>query len=166
MAEGLVSDAAITQNETQRLAFWELREKLSDSQKYEGGSIKHDVSVPVSRIPAFIPQAMAAVEQFMPGCRYMCFGHLGDGNLHFNVSQPLGMDKRAYLNRWKEMSHIVHDVVMQHGGSISAEHGIGQLKREDMSRIKSAAELDVMRGLKALLDPKGILNPAKVLPEL
>ena len=165
MEEGLVSDAALAQNESQRLAFWELREKLSDSQKFEGGSIKHDVSVPVSRIPAFIAEAMPAVERFMPGCRYMCFGHIGDGNLHFNVSQPLGMDKQAYLDRWPEMSRIVHDVVLTHGGSISAEHGIGRLKREDMRRIKSPVELDVMRGLKTLLDPKGILNPGKVLPE-
>lgn len=164
MAEGLVTDAALAQNETQRLAFWELREKLSDSQKFEGGSIKHDVSVPVSRIPAFIPEAMAAVENFMAGCRFMCFGHLGDGNLHFNVSQPLGMDKKTYLDRWPEMSRIVHDVVMKHGGSISAEHGIGQLKRGDMNRIKSQVELEVMHGLKAMLDPKGILNPGKVLP--
>lgn len=164
MEEGLVSDAALAQSETQRLAFWELREKLSDSQKFEGGSIKHDVSVPVSRIPAFIAQAIPAVERFMPGCRFMCFGHIGDGNLHFNVSQPEGMDKQAYLDRWPEMSRIVHDVVLSHGGSISAEHGIGQLKREDMRRIKSPVELDVMRGLKTLLDPKGILNPGKVLP--
>jgi len=104
------------------------------------------------------------VENFMPGCRFMCFGHLGDGNLHFNVSQPLGLEKQAYLNRWPEMSRIVHDIVMKHAGSISAEHGIGQLKREDMRRVKSAVELDVMRGLKAMLDPKGILNPGKVLP--
>ncbi len=165
MAEGLVTDAAVAQNETQRLAFWELREKLSDSQKFEGGSIKHDVSVPVSHIPRFITEAMAAVDKFMPGCRFMCFGHLGDGNLHFNVSQPLAMNKQAYLDRWAEMSRIVHDVVMAHGGSISAEHGIGQLKREDMRRVKSAVELDIMRGLKAMLDPEGILNPGKVLPE-
>ena len=148
MEEGLVTDAALAQNETQRLAFWELREKLSDSQKFEGGSIKHDVSVPVSRIPHFIAEAIPAVERFMPGCRFMCFGHLGDGNLHFNVSQPLAMDKQSYLDRWPEMSRIVHDVVMAHGGSISAEHGIGQLKREDMRRIKSATELEVMWGLK------------------
>ena len=164
MEEGLVTDAALAQNETQRMAFWELREKLSDSQKFEGGSIKHDVSVPVSRIPDFIAAAIPAVEAFMPGCRYMCFGHMGDGNLHFNVSQPIGMDKQAYLDHWPEMSRIVHDVVLAHGGSISAEHGIGQLKRDDMCRIKSPVELDVMRALKHMLDPRGILNPGKVLP--
>jgi FAD/FMN-containing dehydrogenase len=166
MEEGLATDAAVAQSETQRLAFWELREKLSDSQKFEGGSIKHDVSVPVSRIPHFIAEAIPAVERFMPGCRFMCFGHLGDGNLHFNVSQPVAMDKQSYLGRWPEMSRIVHDVVLAHGGSISAEHGIGQLKREDMRRIKSATELEVMWGLKRMLDPKGILNPGKVLPEI
>jgi FAD/FMN-containing dehydrogenase len=165
MAEGMVTDAALAQSETQRLAFWELREKLSDSQKFEGGSIKHDVSVPVSRIPAFMAEAMPAVERFMPGCRYMCFGHIGDGNLHFNVSQPTGMDEQTYLDRWPEMSRIVHGVVMAHRGSISAEHGIGQLKREDMVSIKSDVELDIMRGLKRMLDPKGILNPGKVLPQ-
>ena len=166
MEEGLATDAAVAQSETQRLAFWELREELSDSQKFEGGSIKHDVSVPVSRIPHFIAEAIPAVERFMPGCRFMCFGHLGDGNLHFNVSQPVAMDKQSYLGRWPEMSRIVHDVVLAHGGSISAEHGIGQLKREDMRRIKSATELEVMWGLKRMLDPKGILNPGKVLPEI
>lgn len=165
LESGAISDAAVAQTEAQRLAFWDVREKLSDSQKFEGGSIKHDISVPISRIPAFISEAMVAVDAFMPGCRFMCFGHLGDGNLHFNVSQPLGMDKQHYLARWPEMSTIVHGTVMKHGGSISAEHGIGQLKRNDMRKIKSPVELDVMRGLKNYFDPLGIMNPGKVLPE-
>ncbi len=161
----LISDAAVAQSEAQRTAFWDLRETLSDSQKFEGGSIKHDVSLPIANLPAFIHEAMAAVEHFMPGCRFMCFGHLGDGNLHFNVSQPVGMDKKAYLSRWPEMSAIVHGVVVKHAGSISAEHGIGQLKREEMTKIKSPVELDVMRGLKRLFDPLGIMNPGKLLPD-
>jgi FAD/FMN-containing dehydrogenase len=165
LAAGLVSDAAIAQDESQRQAFWSLRELLSESQKFEGGSIKHDVSVPISRIPRFITEAMAAVERFMPGCRFMCFGHLGDGNLHFNISQPMGMDKPAYLSRWSEVSALVHGIVIDHGGSISAEHGIGQLKRLEMARIKSPVELQVMRSLKQLFDPKGIMNPGKVLPD-
>jgi FAD/FMN-containing dehydrogenase len=161
----LITDAALAQSTQQRKTFWDAREKLSDSQKFEGGSIKHDVSVPISRIPAFIDEAIAAVERFMPGCRFVCFGHLGDGNLHFNVSQPIGMDKQLYLSHWPEMSEIVHGIVMKHGGSISAEHGIGQLKRGDMRHIKSAVELDVMRGLKRYFDPHNIMNPGKVLPD-
>jgi len=165
MTQDLISDAAIAQNEAQRAAFWALREKMSDSQKFEGGSIKHDVSVPVSRIPHFISEAMAGVEAFMPGCRFLCFGHIGDGNLHFNVSQPVGMDKAHYLSRWHEMSSIVHDVVLKHGGSISAEHGIGRLKRDDMRHIKSVVELEMLRAVKKMLDPKNIMNPGKVLPD-
>jgi FAD/FMN-containing dehydrogenase len=165
LSEGLISDAAIALNEGQRLAFWAVRENLSDSQKFEGGSIKHDVSVPVSRIPVFIDEAMTEVEASMPGCRYLCFGHIGDGNIHFNVSQPIGMDRQRYLARWKEMSDIVHAVVLKHGGSISAEHGVGRLKRDEMRMIKSPVELAVMRSVKALFDPTGIMNPGKVLPD-
>lgn len=165
LEQGLVSDGAVAQSAAQRLAFWDLREKLSDSQKFEGGSIKHDVSVPVSRIPTFIAEAMAEVEHYMPGCRYLSFGHLGDGNIHYNISQPVGMDKQSYLSRWPEISAIVHGVVLRHGGSISAEHGIGVLKREDMRHIKSAVELDTMRAIKRLFDPLNILNPGKLLPE-
>jgi FAD/FMN-containing dehydrogenase len=161
---GLMQDAIVAQNETQRAELWALRENLSESQKFEGGSIKHDVSVPVSKLPAFIAEASRAVETFQPGVRVCCFGHLGDGNMHFNVSQPIGMDKADYLARWHDMNRIVHDIAVKHGGSFSAEHGIGVLKREDMQRYKSHEELDVMRAMKAALDPKGILNPGRVLP--
>jgi FAD/FMN-containing dehydrogenase len=161
----LVMDAVIAKNNQQRLAFWSLREAISESQKPEGGSIKHDVSVPVSKVSAFIAEATPAVEKFLPGCRFVTFGHMGDGNIHFNVSQPIGMDKQAYLAKWHAMNEIVHDIVMKLGGSFSAEHGIGTLKREDMLRYKSTAELDVMRGLKALFDPNGILSPGRVLPD-
>jgi FAD/FMN-containing dehydrogenase len=160
----VVADATLAQNEMQRGTLWALRENLSESQRFEGGSIKHDVSVPVSKLTTFIAAASQAAEQFQPGVRICCFGHLGDGNMHFNVSQPIGMDKQAYLDRWHEMNRVVHDIAHRLGGSFSAEHGIGVLKREDMRRYKSTEELDVMRALKSALDPKGILNPGRVLP--
>jgi FAD/FMN-containing dehydrogenase len=160
---GLMTDAVIAQNATQRAELWALRETLSESQRFEGGSIKHDVSVPVSKLPVFIAEASIAVETFQPGVRICCFGHLGDGNMHFNVSQPIGMDKQAYLDRWHDMNRVVHDIAMKHGGSFSAEHGIGILKRADMQRYKSAEELDVMRAMKAALDPNAILNPGRIL---
>ncbi|MDE2385710.1 MAG: FAD-binding oxidoreductase [Alphaproteobacteria bacterium] len=161
---GVVSDAAIAQNEAHRKSFWHMRESLSESQKFEGGSIKHDVSVPVSKVPDFIEAAVAAVAGFMPGARPCPFGHMGDGNIHFNVSQPVGMDKAAYLAQWAGMNEVVFAEVLKRGGSISAEHGIGRLKAPDMLKIKSPLELELMRGLKTLLDPRNTLNPGRVLP--
>jgi FAD/FMN-containing dehydrogenase len=164
LESGIVLDGVTAQSESQRRELWALRENMSESQKFEGGSIKHDVSVPVSKLPQFIAEATTAVEAFQPGVRICCFGHMGDGNMHFNVSQPIGMDKQAYLARWHDMNRVVHDIVMRLNGSFSAEHGIGVLKREDMLRYKSAVELDVMRSLKHMLDPKNILSPRRVLP--
>jgi FAD/FMN-containing dehydrogenase len=164
LERGLITDASMAQSEAQRQALWAIRELMPESQKHEGGSIKHDVSVPVSHIPAFIAEATAAVNKFMPSARVMCFGHMGDGNMHFNVTQPIGMDKQAFLAQWHAMNWAVYDVVLKHGGSISAEHGIGQLKRDDMPKIKSAVEMDMLRGVKKLFDPKGIMNPGKLLP--
>jgi FAD/FMN-containing dehydrogenase len=164
MARGLVADATVAQSETQRQALWAIRELMPESQKFEGGSIKHDVSVPVSRIPQFIIEATRAVEAFMPQARVMSFGHMGDGNLHFNVSQPPGMDKKKYLDLWNEMNAVVFDVVLKFDGSISAEHGIGRLKKHHMAKIKSPVELQMMRDLKNLFDPTNIMNPGKVLP--
>ncbi len=161
---GIVTDAVVAQSQSQRNELWALRENLSEAQKFEGGSIKHDVSVPVSALPHFIEDATKALDAFMPSTRLCCFGHMGDGNMHFNVSQPLGMDKQAYLGHWHAMNRVIHDVVIMHRGSFSAEHGIGVLKREDMARYKSPVELEVMRSFKRALDPKGILNPGKVLP--
>lgn len=161
---GIVSDAAIAQSEAQRQEIWRIREAIVDTQKREGGSIKHDVSVPVSRIPELIEKGTRAVLDFMPDARPMPFGHIGDGNLHFNVSQPVGMDKQAFLDRWDEMSRRVYDVVMALGGSVSAEHGVGRLKRDMMPMIKSPVELQMMRQLKVMFDSRGILNPRKVLP--
>jgi FAD/FMN-containing dehydrogenase len=166
MEQGLVTDASLAQSQAQRQNLWAIRELMPESQRHEGGSIKHDVSVPVSQIPSFIAEGGQAVQRFMPGARLMCFGHMGDGNMHFNVSQPVGMDKQKFLDQWHDMNWAVFDVVLKHGGSISAEHGIGQLKRDDMLRIKSPVELGMMRGIKNLLDPKGIMNPGKLLPLL
>jgi FAD/FMN-containing dehydrogenase len=161
---GLVTDAAIAASLDQRAAFWHLREMMSEVQAHEGGSIKHDVSVPLAALPAFVDEATAAVETLVPGCRPAVFGHVGDGNLHFNVSQPVGADKAAYLAGWEAMNAVVHGIIMRHGGSISAEHGIGRLKRDLMPAAKDPTALDLMYGLKALLDPTGLLNPGKVLP--
>jgi FAD/FMN-containing dehydrogenase len=165
MDKGLATDAAIAQSEQQRKAFWTIRETISDSQKPEGGSIKHDISVPVSQIPHFLVEADAAVEGFMPGARLVTFGHLGDGNIHYNVSQPAGMDTASYLDQWNAMNNVVFEIVGRFGGSISAEHGMGRLKAHHMPTIKSPEELEIMRGLKRLFDPNNILNPGRVLPE-
>jgi FAD/FMN-containing dehydrogenase len=161
--QGIIEDASVAANGAQRQAFWLLRESLSEVQGKEGGSIKHDVSVPVSATPAFLAQAGEAVARFMPGARVVAFGHLGDGNIHFNVSQPIGADIKAFLAQWKAMNDVVHEIVRQFGGSISAEHGIGQLKRDLLRQTKDAVALDLMRTLKSTLDPHGILNPGKVL---
>jgi D-lactate dehydrogenase (cytochrome) len=159
----LVSDATIAASLDQAKAFWHLRAMLSDVQKSEGGSIKHDVSVPVAAVPDFIAEASAAVEAMVENCRPVPFGHLGDGNIHFNVSQPVGTDKAAFLARWDEMNTLVHGIVAKYHGSISAEHGIGRLKRHLLPGVKDPVALDLMRSLKRILDPNGILNPGKVL---
>ena len=161
--KNLIEDAAIAASLDQRRAFWRLREDLSDMQKFEGGSIKHDVSVPVAQVPAFLEEMAAAVEATIPGARPVPFGHLGDGNIHANVSQPLGADKHAFLARWAELNEVVHEIVLKHSGSISAEHGIGALKRDLLPGVKDPAALDLMRRVKEAFDPKHILNPGKVL---
>jgi FAD/FMN-containing dehydrogenase len=159
----VIEDAAVAASQDQRAAFWLLRESLSEVQGKEGGSIKHDVSVPVGATPEFLTKARAAVEAFMPGARVVSFGHLGDGNIHFNVSQPVGAEKKAFLAQWEAMNEVVHRIVAEFHGSISAEHGIGQLKKVLLRQTKDPVALDVMRALKATLDPHGILNPGKVL---
>lgn len=161
---GLIEDAAIAANLDQRQAFWTLREVLAGpAQKNEGASIKHDISVPVVAIPRFLEEAGAAVETLIPGARPFVFGHLGDGNLHYNVSQPVGADRTAYLGRWRDMNDVVHAIVWKCGGSFSAEHGIGVLKRDELARTKDPVALDLMRTLKRTLDPLNILNPGKVV---
>ncbi|MFG1345756.1 FAD-binding oxidoreductase [Xanthobacter autotrophicus DSM 431] len=160
---GEIEDAVIAASEAQADALWKLREALSDAQKFEGGSIKHDVSVPVSRVPQFIAEASRRCAQHLPGLRVCAFGHMGDGNIHFNLSQPVGMDKAAYLALWEDFNRIVHDLVASLGGSISAEHGIGLLKREELTLYKDPVALRLMAALKAAIDPRGIANPGKVL---
>jgi FAD/FMN-containing dehydrogenase len=167
LAEGLergwVVDATIAESLEQAKMFWRLRELLGEVQRHEGGSIKHDISVPVAAVPAFIREANAAVEKLIPGARPLPFGHLGDGNIHYNVVQPVGADKAEFLNRWDDVNAVVFAVVAKHGGSISAEHGVGVLKRDLLPKVKDPVALDLMRALKRTLDPKGILNPGKVV---
>ena len=159
----IIEDAAIAASQGQRKNFWKLRELLPDAQRQEGGSIKHDVSVPISDIPAFLDEATRAVQHAMPGARLVAFGHLGDGNIHCNISQPIGADRQAFLARWNEINAIVHGLVIARKGSISAEHGIGQLKRDLLPKVKDKVAMEVMRAIKNTLDPKNILNPGKVL---
>jgi len=161
--QGLVSDATIAASLDQTKALWHMRHSLTEVQKPEGGSIKHDVSVPVAAVPDFLAEASAAVQRLIPGCRPVPFGHLGDGNIHFNVSQPVGADKAAFLKRWDDVNAVVDKIVLKYQGSFSAEHGIGRLKREELAKVKDPAALELMRGLKRMLDPNGILNPGKVL---
>jgi D-lactate dehydrogenase (cytochrome) len=163
MEEGLVEDAVLATSLEHRRSFWNLRDFVTHSQKPEGGSIKHDISVPVASVPAFLDKASAAVVKFMPGARVVAFGHLGDGNIHFNVTQPVGADKQAFLDQWREMNDVVHHIVAEYGGSISAEHGIGVMKRDELAEVKDPVAMQVMRTLKATLDPNGILNPGKVV---
>jgi FAD/FMN-containing dehydrogenase len=160
---GLIADAAIAESLEQAKAFWRLREMFGETQRHVGGSIKHDVSVPVAAVPAFLADADAAVAARFPGARPLAFGHLGDGNIHYNVIQPADAEKDAFLKRWDEVNAVVFAVVKQHAGSISAEHGVGVMKRDLLPSVKDPVALDLMRSLKHLLDPKGILNPGKVL---
>ena len=161
--QGLVADAAIAESLEQVKAFWRIRENFGEAQRHAGGSIKHDVSVPVAAVPAFLKEAHAAVVAVVPGARSLPFGHLGDGNIHYNVSQPLDADKDDYLKHWDAMNAAVFAVVKKYGGSISAEHGIGVLKRDVLPSVKDPVAFELMRSVKRLLDPKGILNPGKVL---
>ena len=159
----LVLDAAIAQSEAQRAAFWKIREALSGAQKPEGGSIKCDISVPVSQMPAFIEKATKAVEAHVPGVRIVAFGHIGDGNIHFNPSQPVGWDRDRFLDLWDEVSTIVHGIAHDMNGSISAEHGVGRMKIDEITHYKSPVEIELMRKVKRALDPDNILNPGKVV---
>jgi FAD/FMN-containing dehydrogenase len=163
MEAGEVDDAVIAGSLDQRAGLWRMREGMSEVQGIEGGSIKHDVSVPIAAVPAVIEEGIRVAEAFIPGIRPVPFGHLGDGNIHFNFSQPVGADKADYLAKWDELNDRVHAVVLAHGGSVSAEHGIGKLKRHALAEVKDPVALATMRAIKATLDPKGILNPGKVL---
>lgn len=160
---GLVVDATIAQSGAAADRLWRLREAIVEAQRYAGAAMKHDVAVPVSRVPDFVAQASAAVAAALPGVRIIPFGHLGDGNVHFNLNRPEESDDAGFLARRAEITAIVHDIAASLGGSISAEHGVGRLRRDDLPRYKSAVELDLMRRVKAALDPDGIMNPGKVL---
>ncbi len=163
LERGLVQDATIAESLDQTKMFWRVREMFGEVQRHEGGSIKHDVSVPVAAVPDFIAEADAAVAKLIPAARPLPFGHLGDGNIHYNVAQPVGADKAEFLSHWNEVNAAVFAVVAKHGGSISAEHGIGVMKRDLLPKVKDPVAYDLMRTLKRALDPQGILNPGKVL---
>src|SRR5579864_4390998 len=159
----LVLDATIADSLEQGKAFWRIREMFGEVQRYIGASIKHDISVPVAAVPAFIAQADAAVAKLIPGSRTLPFGHVGDGNIHYNVTQPDGSDAAKFLARWDDVNAEVFAIVKKFGGSISAEHGVGVMKRDILPKYKDPVALELMRGLKRMLDPNGILNPGKVL---
>lgn len=163
LESGRALDAVVAESVQQGRALWHLRESIPEGQRHDGASIKHDISVAVSRLPAFLEQATARIEAAIPDVRVCPFGHLGDGNIHFNLSQPRDADPGAFLARWEECNRIVHDVVAAMGGSIAAEHGVGQLKVEELERLKDPVELELMRSIKTALDPRGIMNPGKVL---
>jgi FAD/FMN-containing dehydrogenase len=160
---GLIIDGAVAETLEQAKAFWRIREMISEVQRNEGGSIKHDVSVPIASIPAFIVEANAAVTALLPGARPVPFGHVGDGNIHYNISQPVDADKAAFMAREEEIQDIVFGIVMKYGGSISAEHGVGVAKRDRLPGVKDRTTMELMRAIKRTLDPNGILNPGKVL---
>jgi len=162
----VIEDAVIAQSGQQAEQLWKIRESIPEAQKHEGGSIKHDIAVPVSKTPDMITRATELVENLIPGVRVVAFGHLGDGNIHFNLTQPEDIDKKEFLSHWHAVNEKVHDLVTSMNGSFSAEHGIGQLKTGEMARLKSSVELDLMRTLKAALDPQNLLNPGKVIPPI
>jgi len=163
VVEGIVVDATIAQSEAQAARLWALRENISEAQQREGPNIKHDISLAVSSIPAFVDECNAALLSAFPRARLIIFGHLGDGNLHYNLSASEGEAQGDFLEHAAAVNRVVHDLVAQHGGSFSAEHGIGQLKRADLLYYKDDVELELMRTVKRALDPRGLLNPGKVL---
>jgi len=160
---GIALDAAVAQSEAQAEALWALRENIPEAQVHEGKQVKHDISVPISRIAEYITATDAELQRAFPGVRLVTFGHLGDGNLHYNIAAPAGADEDAFMARAQEVSRVVHDSVARFSGSISAEHGLGQYKRGEILRYKSPLEMDLMRRIKAVFDPQGIMNPGKVL---
>ncbi|MBO6520310.1 MAG: FAD-binding oxidoreductase [Rhodospirillales bacterium] len=160
---GDVVDAVIAKSGQQRHDIWHIREAISDAQKGEGASIKNDLSIPISKVTEFIAKADAICEDVVPGIRPMTFGHIGDGNLHYNLTQPVGMDGQAFLDKWHDVTDPLNDLVEEMNGSFSAEHGIGRMKRDELVRYSPPVEIDLMRKIKAVIDPGGIMNPGKVL---
>jgi len=163
MEDGLLLDATIAGSEAQAKKLWFLREAIVEAQRPAGAGIKHDVAVPVAAVPEFLTEAGAAVTARLPGVRILAFGHLGDGNIHYNLCQPRDMVAADFLALTGEFNRLVHDIVARHSGSISAEHGLGQLRREEVRRYKPAVELALMKKIKAALDPRGLMNPGKVI---
>ena len=163
MEDNIIQDAAIAQSGEQAKALWKLRESISDAQKADGPSIKHDISLPISRLPEFVKRCDAALEKAFPGIRIVTFGHVGDGNLHYNQSRALSSENEAFMKLQPQVNRLVHDMVHEIGGSISAEHGVGQLKRDELLHYKSAVEMEMMQAIKRALDPKNIMNPGKML---
>ena len=162
--EKLINTAALASSGAQRAAFWHLRHSISEAQKHAGAGIKHDIAVPVAAVPEFLSQADPLVLAQVPGARIVAFGHLGDGNLHYNLNQPADLSAEKFLAHRESVSAAVHELAVGLGGSFSAEHGIGALKREELARYRSGVELDIMRALKKTLDPAGIMNPGKLFP--
>jgi len=163
MEQGLVLDATIAQNETQARALWGLRENHTEASKKEGPSVKHDISVAVSKIPTFVTEGLAAMKKALPECRPVTFGHVGDGNLHFNCQAPAGWDKARFMPHAHAVNAAVYDLVVSYGGSISAEHGIGLLKVDELAHYRSKVEIDTMRTIKRALDPQNLMNPGKIV---
>jgi FAD/FMN-containing dehydrogenase len=162
---GIIANAVIASSLGQARDFWRLRESYSEAQKPVGASVKNDVSVPVAAIPEFIRRADAAVERICPGARPLPISHFGDGNVHYNIAQPEGMARDKFMGLWDDIVHAVHDVVASLNGSISAEHGIGIMKRAELAHVKGEVAMDLMRRIKTAFDPKGILNPGKIFVE-
>jgi FAD/FMN-containing dehydrogenase len=160
---GIAINALIAKNNTESEALWRIRHSISEAQKPEGASLKHDVSVPVERVGQFIEEADAEIMRYMPDARIVAFGHVGDGNVHLNISQPGKTSASDFLQEREAISKIVYEIVAKFGGSFSAEHGVGQARRQYLCQYRSPAELDTMRAIKAALDPLGIMNPGKVL---
>jgi D-lactate dehydrogenase (cytochrome) len=163
METDLVLDAVVARSERERAALWKLRESIPEAQRIDGASLKHDISVTITALPEFVERASAWVREHVPDGRLVVYGHVGDGNLHFNLNQAPGTDHNTFLAREPVIKRAIHDLAHELGGSFSAEHGIGRLKVEELERYASPTELDVMRALKQALDPNGVLNPGKVL---
>ena len=163
MEDGVVLDAVIAESGKQAADFWRIRETIPEAQKFEGASSKHDISVPVSKVADFLVDGIADMKRLVPGIRPCAFGHVGDGNVHFNLSRPIDMSDETFRALEPEIHKAVYDRTVAMGGSISAEHGIGRLRRGELETYKSPVAMDVMRAIKATLDPNGIMNPGKVL---
>ncbi|GAB5488908.1 MAG: FAD-binding oxidoreductase [Parasphingorhabdus sp.] len=163
--KGLAIDAAIASNETQAEAFWKLRDSIAEAERADGPALQHDISVPVHKMADFISSASPKIEAAFPGTEVAAFGHMGDGNVHFHVKGPAGVQPKQWMSKNAlEISPLVHDLVLQYGGSISAEHGIGQTKRQELARLSSDAQLLALRSIKTAIDPNNIMNPGKLVP--